>query len=884
MDDLAHTTRKRKQDQDDCPDQQDQPTVPQDDHRDPNPIHTPRLPWLPAADADDHWASPTSPSVSSPLSASASSKRPRLDALDTKRPGPLPRTRSASTRAAAHHHKILPAPLTSGVRQGSDIEDIGIVSTADPGPSSGSLLRNHHHHHHHHNSASRTAPLYETYVVQKSASASSSSSPPDAVCSLSYEVPVPVPVQVPVQGPRSHYIPPVHLNSPRIPPSRPLINRSTLKELELDIILRNPVIRHDLLFDPGLQFRPRRKRERFERYWAAVWEELQTGCTCVTIDTRDESLHLPKICVCSRFRNGKELVSPPKSPAEQYMRIPGAEHLVTLRQTSRIPALLEEFLEVMVFVIQPLSNTAVYTDPSAIREQAQEHSAHAAYLRAIFDPELIAQELRHGVFDPAGLFRQIGDTLKHHCAPMRDGAVEEMVRMAQRPGLEAFKAVRTCLELLELMKLDIANHQLTQLRPWLLRNTGMFEVKAFKIRFGADASLHHTRRWLHAAHHSLLERPRPIFLSTSPSLSHPSSSLSHTSSTKYYKDLNRNQQIYLTALKGVVDLIFDAEASSSSSTSNSSSPPLSPVSPADPSPSPVCSSAPTSPTSPTSPSAGGFALPETLYLDKTRIQPLGQEAASATALYMFMLLFRQLVFNPGSDSSTSPLSQIRREKVVQADMVKLKREIKDIGPACLAGCLDASPSPSDSDASSKDAEQMKEVKEALVLQIAKRACETRRRLQHPVSHLASDASSTSATVAGGEAPDPALLGVAQRWAATNMRAGAPLATLLHRRMRDVVFDAVVCLAYPSPCSASSSSSSTPSTGIDLSSSATLSSASSSPMMATTPAQLGSVVQAAGMESVADEIRRVAEDAARLALIHLNTHLPLYEGDGFFPTT
>ena len=125
----------------------------------------------------------------------------------------------------------------------------------------------------------------------------------------------------------------------------------------------------------------------------------------------------------------------------------------TIRMPSRIPALLTEFIEVMVYVIQPLNNTNIYTDPNAIREQAQEHSQHAAYLRSIFDVALIEQELKHKVFDPSGLFFHIGETLKHHCAPMRDRAVEEMVQVAQKPGPEAFKAVRMCLELLELMKL-----------------------------------------------------------------------------------------------------------------------------------------------------------------------------------------------------------------------------------------------------------------------------------------------------------------------------------------------------------------------------------------------------------------------------------------------
>lgn len=179
----------------------------------------------------------------------------------------------------------------------------------------------------------------------------------------------------------------------------------------------------------------------FEKYWAAVWEEVQTGCTCVTLDAYGKSY--PTNCVCSRH---------PTLPTVPIVSLVSRE-VYTLRMPSRIPALLTEFLEVMLFVIQPLSNTAVYTNPNAVKEQAQEHSAHAAYLRSIFDPAFIEQELRHNVFDPAGLFSRIGETLKHHCAPMRDRAVEEMVRVAQQPGPEAFKAVRMCLELLELMKL-----------------------------------------------------------------------------------------------------------------------------------------------------------------------------------------------------------------------------------------------------------------------------------------------------------------------------------------------------------------------------------------------------------------------------------------------
>jgi len=102
----------------------------------------------------------------------------------------------------------------------------------------------------------------------------------------------------------------------------------------------------------------------------------------------------------------------------------------------------------------------MYVNPNMFKTQMREHSAQAAYIRSIFDPALIEQELKHDVFDPSGLFRVIGSTLKGHCAPMRDRAVETMVQAAHAcaPGgtgtkEDAVKAVRMCMEILELMKL-----------------------------------------------------------------------------------------------------------------------------------------------------------------------------------------------------------------------------------------------------------------------------------------------------------------------------------------------------------------------------------------------------------------------------------------------
>ncbi|KAF8964294.1 T-complex protein 11-domain-containing protein [Flammula alnicola] len=801
MDDLAHRCplnhRKRKADQDDCqdlPSVSDQAVVSSDS---PSGVagpscNAPRQQWITETD-DKLWASPNSPQVSSPLTSQVlrGTKRPRIDTHEStlraaKRPYPR---RSPS--------KMSPSPLTS-VRQGSDIEDIGIVSTAHPGPSSGSLLRERH------SVIPGVAPPRVVHILSTAAQS------------------------------------PIKFNSPHIPPTQPLINRQTLRELELDVILRNPVIRHDLLFDPGLQFRPRRKREMFEKYWNAVWEEVQTGCTCVTLDTQG-NCH-PKACICARHPT-----TPPIPIVSQISKEDPT--IYTIRMPSRIPALLSEFLQVMLLVIQPLSNTAVYTNPTAVREQAQEHSAHAAYLESIFDPALIEQELKHKVFDPSGLFSQIGETLKHHCAPMRDRAVEEMVQVAQRPGPEAFTAVRMCLELLELMKLDIANHQLTQLRPWLLRNTGIFEVKAFKIRFGTSASLHNTREWLHNANVAL-------FVSKKQPIPHPSYPNGLT-----YPSLTKNQQIYLCCLKGIVNTIFETLSPPSS--------PVSSTSDATPPPSPVFSSLTPSP-SPT---------PETLYLDKTRMALISAEATDVTALYMFILLFRQLVVSDVSESSGSTSA-----KVDQSDVMRVKREIRDIGPACLGTCfVSSAPALAGGEAPpvDNDLDERRNVKRDLALQIAQRASEVRRRGSAASSTIqTADSDDYNMSLGGDAAPDAAIVSLAQRWTDTNMQPESALSGLLHKRVRDAVFEEVVGLAYPSAAAAGVGAGVRPSLlSMDLF--AAGGNAFARRRAPDASAHVGTTgTHAAGMESLTEEVRKLAEKIARLALVHLNTHLSMYESEGF----
>ncbi|KAG7443077.1 uncharacterized protein BT62DRAFT_1078806 [Guyanagaster necrorhizus] len=698
--------------------------------------------------------------------------------------------------------KMPPAKPPPIDRYGSDVEDLGIVCGTDPGPSTGSLLH-----------------LRDTPVVAKCVLR-----PPDAAQPMHVEA-----------------------NSPHIPPQLPLVNRHSLKELDLDVILRSPQLRHDLLFDSGLHFRPtgsRRKRELSEKYWNAVVQELESGCTCISFDVHGQP-HLPVVCACHH-------PSPSDVPVSVFSP---SLRVVTLRMPSRIRPLLSEFLEVLLLVLQPLSSiSGMYVNPGSFKSQIQEHTAQASHIRSIFDPSLIEQELKHRVFDPSGLFRAIGSTLKAHCAPIRDQAVEGMVEAAEacKPGCQIgkgdpMKAIRLCMDILELMKLDIANHQLQTLRPYLKRTSGHWELKTFKSR-KLSSSLTVTREWIWRSHSSMLSRTAVLL--------HPS-----YSDGLRYPQLKRNQQIYIAALKGLTDLVFNP--------------------PTRISPSSLPSPSSTPPTSPTAPLPG---FPETCYLDNNRLVLLSADVADLTAMFMFLLLYRQLLcsVNP----AVTPHQQA--PKVDEAFLVKLKNEIRDIGSSRIGYCFLEQDSFKDGD------EKWLRVKQDVVLQIAMRAKEGQNKaylcslfrptlsstVSAPSSPLSpapplspspspSPASSPSPRLSPsclciGPSPDERTLSVAQKWADLNIQPNSYLTILLRNRLRDVVFNAVVALCYP---------------GRD-SSTGQLSSVDFFSMISSTSRSTVNIGTATGMEPLAGEIRTLAEKISRLALVHLNAYLPLYEHPKF----
>ncbi|XP_006462741.1 hypothetical protein AGABI2DRAFT_207333 [Agaricus bisporus var. bisporus H97] len=427
----------------------------------------------------------------------------------------------------------------------------------------------------------------------------------------------------------------------QLPPLVPSINRQALKDLDFNEIMHNTPLRHDILFDSALQFRPaghRRKKENVERYWDAVAREIESGCTCVSYDTSSRR-YIPTICVCDRV--------PLPTDAPLTFTIPPS--YITVRTPSRVRALLNEFLEVLLHVIQPLATlSGPYVKTEVLQGPVEEHAEQAKHIRSLFDLDLIEQELKHGVFDPSGLFQVIGLTLKNHCAPMRDHAVDSMVEAAKAcaPGgsatiRDAVKVVRNCSEILELMKLDIANHQMQTLRPFLVYSSGAFERKMLRSRRSIDPSLPLTKEWLRFAHTTFSSQEEPIKYPSQPQ------GLRYTS-------LGKKHQLYISVVRSIVDMVFDPPSSSS--------------------PSLVTTTLPSPPSDLPFPS-----FPETLYLDQARIQTYTSEIADLVALWMFLLLYRQLISSFGHRKH-------QKERINEFASI-LKREIRAIGPRSLGTCF-----------------------------------------------------------------------------------------------------------------------------------------------------------------------------------------------------
>lgn len=108
------------------------------------------------------------------------------------------------------------------------------------------------------------------------------------------------------------------------------------------------------------------------------------------------------------------------------------------------------------------------------------------------DSQFIIQQLKIGAIDIQRFFKFLGSVMKKNCAPKRDPLVDAMIS-CECP----IEGLRSALKLIELMKLDLANFKLDQLRP-IIAKTAISTERAFfsQLFSNGKISLDLTHKWL----------------------------------------------------------------------------------------------------------------------------------------------------------------------------------------------------------------------------------------------------------------------------------------------------------------------------------------------------------------------------------------------------
>ncbi|KAJ5787207.1 hypothetical protein N7457_002197 [Penicillium paradoxum] len=221
----------------------------------------------------------------------------------------------------------------------------------------------------------------------------------------------------------------------------PPVTKRTLSELDLPCIMSNINLRMDANFDRDLHFKPdlegekgQRKRKDAADYWDALAMEITIySFRAATADS---------------------------SATEVVESSDGTRHTFD----PRLPALFETLQDVIKTLVPERDHPTVMEN---------------------LEVPLLMQQIHKGVLDMLTLATWLATLLKTHCAPMRDEWADHMVEQVQKGSQsqdprEIVNGLQTLFNILEAMKLDVANHQIRAFRVLLIEDTVPFLQEYFQ--------------------------------------------------------------------------------------------------------------------------------------------------------------------------------------------------------------------------------------------------------------------------------------------------------------------------------------------------------------------------------------------------------------------
>ncbi|XP_005104684.1 T-complex protein 11-like protein 1 [Aplysia californica] len=134
-----------------------------------------------------------------------------------------------------------------------------------------------------------------------------------------------------------------------------------------------------------------------------------------------------------------------------------------------------------------------------------QHQRLKDQINEVLDLSLIKQQMENEAFDFDFYGRYVTDTMAKLCAPARDEKIAEIKGMK-----EVTPKFRAILEMLELMRKDMANFTIRQIRPYIQQNSIEYERKKFSDYFDAQKALginalQYTEVWLQRNYQKMLQ-------------------------------------------------------------------------------------------------------------------------------------------------------------------------------------------------------------------------------------------------------------------------------------------------------------------------------------------------------------------------------------------
>ncbi|EED23793.1 cAMP-mediated signaling protein Sok1, putative [Talaromyces stipitatus ATCC 10500] len=243
----------------------------------------------------------------------------------------------------------------------------------------------------------------------------------------------------------------------------PPVTKETLSELDLERIMQNIQLRVDANFESGLHFlldlngeKGRQKKIMTDEYWEALSIEIMMYTYINMNRPRTSEIDMVHVPDMMALMKDTDLFQP------------------------RLPIMFETLHGILMTLVPEKDHPSVSQN---------------------LDISHLMQQVHKGVLDLVSLSKWLAELLKMHCAPMRDHLADEMAAEIGMGSTQAdvgmlVSGLRKLFSMLEMMKLDVANHQLGAFQIILIENTIPFLHDYFSRRIiSREFKVDETKAW-----------------------------------------------------------------------------------------------------------------------------------------------------------------------------------------------------------------------------------------------------------------------------------------------------------------------------------------------------------------------------------------------------